>query len=174
MDAAAELRRNPVSKHYIQPEYGAEQADAGRDCQTRLAKPNSQARRNADRETFIFPAQLSTCRIGNLLTRLIHTLLYVMCDHTNTYCRSSLAATTAKNETTKKVRYRKIKLEREFEMKKSGKLDSVRRKRCSYHNIKSNSHSDEECYHQKKTNMKIQEWTTKMVVMAIRTKNATS
>ena len=31
MDAAAELGRNPVSKHQIQPEYGDEQADAGRD-----------------------------------------------------------------------------------------------------------------------------------------------
>ena len=29
MDAAAELGRNPVSKHQIQPEYGDEQADAG-------------------------------------------------------------------------------------------------------------------------------------------------
>ena len=29
--AAAELGRNPVSKHHIQPEYGDEQADAGRD-----------------------------------------------------------------------------------------------------------------------------------------------
>ena len=28
MDAAAELGRNPVSKHQIQPEYGEEQADA--------------------------------------------------------------------------------------------------------------------------------------------------
>ena len=28
--AAAELGRNPVSKHQIQPEYGDEQADAGR------------------------------------------------------------------------------------------------------------------------------------------------
>ena len=33
-DAAAELGRNPVSKHQIQPEYGDEQADAGRDCRT--------------------------------------------------------------------------------------------------------------------------------------------
>ena len=32
MDAAAELGRDPVSKHQIQPEYGDEQADAGRDC----------------------------------------------------------------------------------------------------------------------------------------------
>ena len=26
------IQRNPVSKHKIQPEYGDEQADAGRDC----------------------------------------------------------------------------------------------------------------------------------------------
>ena len=31
LDAAAELGRNPVEKHQIQPEYGDEQADAGRD-----------------------------------------------------------------------------------------------------------------------------------------------
>ena len=41
MDAAAELGRNPVSKHQIRPEYGDEQADAGRDGRTRLARPNS-------------------------------------------------------------------------------------------------------------------------------------
>ena len=34
MDAAAELGRNPVSEHQIQPEYGDEQADAGRDGRT--------------------------------------------------------------------------------------------------------------------------------------------
>ena len=44
IDAAAELGRNPVSKYQIQPEYGDEQVDAGRDCRTRLARPNSQAR----------------------------------------------------------------------------------------------------------------------------------
>ena len=44
MDAAAELGRNPVSKHQIQPEYGDEQANAGRDGLTRFARPNSQAR----------------------------------------------------------------------------------------------------------------------------------
>ena len=42
--AAAELGRDPVSKHQIQPEYGDEQADAGRDCRTRLERPNYQAR----------------------------------------------------------------------------------------------------------------------------------
>ena len=35
MDAAAEFGRNPVSEHQIQPVYGNEQADAGRDCRTR-------------------------------------------------------------------------------------------------------------------------------------------
>ena len=44
MDAAAGIGSNPVSKHQIQPEYGDEQVDAGRDCRTRLARPNSQAR----------------------------------------------------------------------------------------------------------------------------------
>ena len=34
-----------------------------------------------DREMFIFPVQLTTSRTGNL-TRLIHTLLYVMAIHT--------------------------------------------------------------------------------------------
>ena len=45
MDSAAEIGRNPVSKHQIQPEYGDEQADAGRDCRTRIARSNSQARK---------------------------------------------------------------------------------------------------------------------------------
>ena len=44
MDAAAEIGRNPAIKHQNQPEYGHKQADAGRDCQNRLARPNSQAR----------------------------------------------------------------------------------------------------------------------------------
>ena len=59
MDAAAELVRNPVSKHQIQPEYGDKQADDG------------------DREIFIFPVQLTTSRTGNP-TRLILTL--ALCD----------------------------------------------------------------------------------------------
>ena len=36
MDAAAEIGRNPVGKDQVQPEYGDEQADAGRDCRTCL------------------------------------------------------------------------------------------------------------------------------------------
>ena len=43
LDAVAELSRNPICKHQIQPEFGDEQVDAGRDCRTRLAKPNSWA-----------------------------------------------------------------------------------------------------------------------------------
>ena len=78
MDAAAELGRNPVSKHQIQPEYRDEQADTGRDGSTRLARPNSQARTGTG--IYIFPVQLTTSRIGSL-TRLIHTLLvYSLCD----------------------------------------------------------------------------------------------
>ena len=49
MDAAAELGRDPVSKHQIQPEYGDEQADAGRDCRTRLARLNFQARTGTEK-----------------------------------------------------------------------------------------------------------------------------
>ena len=67
MDAAAELGRNPVSKHRIRPEYGDEQADV--------------SGTHGDRGILIFPVQLTTSRIGNL-TRLIHTLLYVMIIHT--------------------------------------------------------------------------------------------
>ena len=43
VDAAAELGRNPARKHQIQPEHGDEQDNAGLDCRTRLARPNSQA-----------------------------------------------------------------------------------------------------------------------------------
>ena len=39
---------------------------------------------SGDRRNFIFPVELTTSRIGNL-TRLIHTLLYVMTIYMNTY-----------------------------------------------------------------------------------------
>ena len=79
MDADAELGRNPVSKHQIQSEYGDEQADVGR-----LPNPSRETEfpgGNADREPFIFPVQLTTCRIGNL-TRLIHALAICVTIHT--------------------------------------------------------------------------------------------
>ena len=76
MEAAAELGRNLVSKHQIQPEYEDEQADVG----TGLPNPSRETKfsgTNADREIFIFPLRLTTCGTGNL-TRFIHTLaLYV-------------------------------------------------------------------------------------------------
>ena len=80
MDAAAELGRNPVSKHQIQPEYGDEQANARRG----LPNPSSETNfsgANANREIFIFPVQLTTSRISNL-TRLIHTLALCVTIHT--------------------------------------------------------------------------------------------
>ena len=52
MDATAELGRNTVSKHQTQPEYGDEQADAGRDDWTCLARPNSQERTGTGEHTF--------------------------------------------------------------------------------------------------------------------------
>ena len=53
MDAAAELGRNPVSEHQIQPEYGDEQVDAG----LGLPNPSRETKfsgANADRDIFIF------------------------------------------------------------------------------------------------------------------------
>ena len=52
MDAAAEIGRNRVCKHQIQPKYEDEQADAGRDCRTRLARPNSHARTRTGKYSF--------------------------------------------------------------------------------------------------------------------------
>ena len=52
MDAAAEIGRNPVSKHQIQPEYGDEQADAGREFRTRLARLISKARTGTGKYSF--------------------------------------------------------------------------------------------------------------------------
>ena len=42
-----------------------EQADAERDCRTRLEKPNSQARTGTSK-ILIFPVRLTTRKIGNL------------------------------------------------------------------------------------------------------------
>ena len=54
MDAAAELGRNPVTKHQIQPEYGDEEAGQRG---TRLPNPSRETKfsgANADREILIF------------------------------------------------------------------------------------------------------------------------
>ena len=52
MDAAAEMGRDPVSKHQIQPGYGDKQADAGRDCRARLTRPNPQAQTRTGKYSF--------------------------------------------------------------------------------------------------------------------------
>ena len=76
MDAAAEVGRNPVSKHQIQP--GCGEGTGGRG--TGRPNPSRETKfsgANGDREMFIFPFQPTTSRIGNLV-RLIRTLLNVM------------------------------------------------------------------------------------------------
>ena len=62
LDAAAEIGRNSVSKHQVQPEYRDEQFSGA----------------SGDREIFVFPVELTTSRIGNL-TRLILTLATYLC-----------------------------------------------------------------------------------------------
>ena len=52
IDAAAELEKNSVSKYQIQPEFGNEQADAGRHGRTHLARTNSQARTRTGEYSF--------------------------------------------------------------------------------------------------------------------------
>ena len=69
MDAAAELGKNPVSKHQIQPEYGDEQANTGRDCQTRLARPNSPTTGVWKREAHINWSMV-TCQGSRVVQRL--------------------------------------------------------------------------------------------------------
>ena len=61
MDAVAEIGRNPAPKHQIQPEYGDEQADAGRDSAelvSRVKFPGA----HGDREILIFPVSLATSK----------------------------------------------------------------------------------------------------------------
>ena len=79
--AATELGRNPVSKNLIQPEHGDEQADARRDCRTRLARPNSQAPTRTGKYPFYFLVQLTTSRIGNRVDPYS-----CLCLTTYTYC----------------------------------------------------------------------------------------
>ena len=79
MDAAAEVGRNPVSKHQIQPGY----REWTGWCGTGRLNPSRETKfsgTHGDRGMFIFPVQLTTSRVDNL-TRPIHTLLYVMTIH---------------------------------------------------------------------------------------------
>ena len=76
MDAAAELGRNPVSQ--IQPEYGDEQADAGRDCRTRLAKPNFRHERGQGNNHF----SCSADHVQDWQPYPVDPYSCYMCDHT--------------------------------------------------------------------------------------------
>ena len=80
MDAAAELGRNPVSKHQIQIVGIMEMSRLTRDGTAEPVSRDQILRRARGQGNIIFPVQLTTSRIGNL-TRSIHTLLYVMTIH---------------------------------------------------------------------------------------------
>ena len=68
---------NPVSKHQVQPEKN-EQADAGRDGRTYLARPSSQAQTGTGKKVkSFFTIQLTTSRIS-YHTRLVHAVLRVL------------------------------------------------------------------------------------------------
>ena len=80
MDAAAELGRNPVS---ISTSFSLsmEMSRLMRDGTAEPASRDQILRHARGQGNIIFAVQLTTSRIGNL-TRLIHTLLYVMTIHT--------------------------------------------------------------------------------------------
>ena len=78
MDGAAEIGRNLVSKHQIQPENGDEQADAERDCRTRLARSNSQARTWTGKYSFFSSAD----HVQDWQPYPIDPYSCYMCDHT--------------------------------------------------------------------------------------------
>ena len=75
MDAAAELGRNPENNQ--RTDIFSLSMEISRLTQDgtlpNLSREIKFSGANADRETFIFPVQLTMSRIGNL-TRLIHTL----------------------------------------------------------------------------------------------------
>ena len=95
MDAAAELGRNPAMKHQIQPEYGDQQTDAGRDgCPSRGTKFSGT---HGDRG-ILFPlfsrsrARLTTLPDWSILWYMwwpyIHTYTYTYI-HTYKHCAPS-------------------------------------------------------------------------------------
>ena len=88
MDAAAELGRNPVSKHQIQPESRDDQADAGRDGWTRLARPNSQARTGTGECSF---SLFSWPRAGSATLPGWSILCYMWWPYIHTCCRPDAA-----------------------------------------------------------------------------------
>ena len=73
MDAAAECGRNPVRNKSTKFSLSMEMSRLTRDGTAEPVSRDQFSGANGDREIFIFPDQLTTCRIGNL-TRLIHIL----------------------------------------------------------------------------------------------------
>ena len=80
MDAAAELGRNPVSEHHIQPEYGDEQADAGRDCRT--VSRDQILRRERGQRNIYFPCLAD--HVQNWQPYPLDPCSCYMCGHTST------------------------------------------------------------------------------------------
>ena len=75
MDAAAELGRNPVSKHQVQPKYGDEQADADRTAEPFFRDQIFRRKRGQGKNHF--PRSPDPSRISNL-ARLTLPLLHMM------------------------------------------------------------------------------------------------
>ena len=69
----AEIGRNPVRKHQIQPEHWDDWAGWRRTGLPNLSRETKFSGTNGDWELLFFHIQLTTSRIGNL-TQLIHTL----------------------------------------------------------------------------------------------------
>ena len=80
MDAAAELGRNPVSKHQIQPEFGVSRLTRDGTAEPVSRDQILRRERRQGNIYFYFPVQLTTCSSDNL-TRLIHTTVSDL--HTN-------------------------------------------------------------------------------------------
>ena len=79
MDAVAELGRNPVSKHHIQPEYGDEQR-LTRDGTAEPVSRDQILRRERGQGNVHFPCSADH-ELGWQLTRLIHTFAICVTIH---------------------------------------------------------------------------------------------
>ena len=82
--AAAEMGRNPVSKHQIQPDLSMEMSRLTRGGIAESASRNQIFRRERGQGNIHFPCSADHVKIGNL-TQLIYTLVIMMCDRTYMY-----------------------------------------------------------------------------------------
>ena len=88
MDAAAELGRNPVSKHHMQPEHGDEQADG-------TAEPVARGqifRRERGQVNINFPC--SADHEQDWQPYAVSPYSCYMCDHTSLFCFFTFHKTT--------------------------------------------------------------------------------